>query len=85
MPRVPRDRLDSTLAFVRGPYGFISSKCRRHDSDLFQTRLMFRSTICMYGREAAELFYDSDRFIRTTRLPALPRSRFVLSHARAVA
>lgn len=70
MPQIPRDhRVDSTLAFVRDPYGFISSECRRHDSDLFQTRLMFRSTICMYGREAAELFYDSDRFIRRGAMP----------------
>ena len=70
MAEIPRDqRLDSTLAFVRDPYGFISSECRRRGTDLFQTRLMFRKTICMYGKDAAELFYDPDRFMRRGAMP----------------
>ena len=65
MPRIPRDKsLDSTLALLRDPYGFIASRCRRYGADLFQTRLMLRRTICMTGPDAAELFYDPGRFIR---------------------
>jgi fatty-acid peroxygenase len=70
MAEIPRDqRLDSTMVFVGDPYGFISSECRRRGTDLFQTRLMFRKTICMYGKEAAELFYDPDRFMRRGAMP----------------
>ena len=70
VPEIPRDhRLDSSLAFARNPYGFISSECRRRGTDLFQTRLMLRKTICMYGEEAVELFYDPERFIRRGAMP----------------
>lgn len=60
IPREPS--VDSTLTLMRNPYGFISERCRRYESDLFETRLMLRRTICMTGPEAAELFYDESRF-----------------------
>lgn len=70
MPRIPRDNsFDGTLALIRDPYGFVSKRCRRYGSDLFQTRLMFRKTICMTGSEAAKLFYDQGRFMRRGAMP----------------
>lgn len=65
MRKIPRDSSpDSTLAFLRQPYDFISQRCEEHDADLFQTRLFLHRTICMLGKEAAELIYDTDRFER---------------------
>jgi fatty-acid peroxygenase len=65
MPQVPRDnRPDATLALLADPYRFVSKQCRAYGSDLFETRLMFRKTICMTGPEAAQLFYDQSRFMR---------------------
>lgn len=65
MPQVPRDnRPDATLAFLADPYRFISKQCRAHGSDLFETRLMLRKTICMTGPKAARLFYDQSLFMR---------------------
>lgn len=65
MPRIPSDdRLDSTLALIGDPYRFISERASRLGSDLFETRLMLRKTICMTGPEAAQLFYDSGHFVR---------------------
>lgn len=62
---IPRDKsIESTAAFRLDPYGFISKRCRQLGSDVFEARLMLRRTICMTGREAAELFYDPKRFIR---------------------
>lgn len=70
MPAIPRDKSpDSTLAMLRDPYGFIQTRCRALGTDLFWTRLMLRETICMTGREAAELFYDPEHF---TRIGAAP-------------
>ena len=70
MPEIPHNRWpESTLALLRDPYQFISKRCRRYRSDLFQTRLMFRKTICMTGPEAAALFYDEDRFTRAGVAP----------------
>lgn len=70
VPRMPRDEdFDSTLALLRDPYGLISKRCRHHGTDLFETRLLLRRTICMTGPEAAELFYDQDRFSRRGAAP----------------
>jgi fatty-acid peroxygenase len=67
LPRHPR--LDSTLALLRAPYDFISKSCRALGSDVFETRLMLRRTICMSGREAAQLFYDARHFQRRHAAP----------------
>ena len=70
MPRIPNDKNpDSTMTLMLEGYNFISDRCRRYDSDLFETRLLLQKTICMTGPEAAELFYDSERFQRQGAAP----------------
>ena len=72
MASIPRDRqLDSTLALLSEGYTFISKRCRRYGSDIFETRLMLRKAICMMGEEAASVFYHADRF---TRVEAMPKT-----------
>ncbi len=62
---IPRDAsFDSTLKLLRDPYGFISERCRRYRSDLFEARILLRRTVCMTGKAAAALFYDEKRFDR---------------------
>lgn len=61
--------IDSTFALLRDPYRFISRRCRDYGTDLFQTRLFLKKAICMLGRDAAEQFYDSRRFIRSGATP----------------
>ncbi|WP_328851834.1 cytochrome P450 [Micromonospora globbae] len=70
MASTPADRSpDSTLALLREGYRFMGSRCDRYDSDVFQTRLLLRRTICLRGHAAATLFYDQDRFERADALP----------------
>ena len=70
MPQIPRDTsLESTVALLLDPYGFISKRCRRYGSDLFEARILLRRTLCMTGPEAARLFYDPDRFVRRGAAP----------------
>jgi len=70
MASIPRESsIDSTLALLRDPYGFIGKRCRVLDADLFETRILLRRTICMMGRDAAALFYDEDRFARAGAAP----------------
>jgi fatty-acid peroxygenase len=65
MAEIPHDHLfDSSLAVVADPYGFIGKRCDRVGSDLFRTRLLLKENICIRGRDAAEMFYDQDRFYR---------------------
>lgn len=67
---MPRDNnLDSSFALLRDGYTFISKRCQRYRSDVFQTRLQLQKTICMCGREAAEIFYNHDHFMRAGACP----------------
>ncbi len=66
----PAAGFDSTFAFARDPYRFISTSCTRLKSDIFTTRLLLSPVICVTGREAAALFYGSDRVIRAGAAPA---------------
>lgn len=65
MPEIPHDGLpDSSLALLADPYGFIGKRCQRLGSELFRARLLLEPNICMMGRDAAEMFYDDERFVR---------------------
>ncbi|WFE46890.1 cytochrome P450 [Verrucosispora sp. WMMD1129] len=71
MATIPTDRSpDSTLAFLRAGYQFVRHRCDRYGTDIFQTRLLLEPTICLRGRAAVELFYDTDRFVREGAMPA---------------
>ncbi|MDG4799169.1 cytochrome P450 [Micromonospora sp. WMMD980] len=70
MTTMPSDRSpDSTLAFLREGYRFVGARCDRLGSDVVQTRLLLQPTICLRGRDAAELFYDEERFVRRGAMP----------------
>ena len=67
IPRLPG--FDSSIALRADPYRFIGERCREMQTDLFRTRVMLRETVCMTGAAAAELFYDTDRFMRRGAAP----------------
>ncbi|TDB73043.1 cytochrome P450 [Micromonospora sp. KC723] len=70
MAATPADRSpESTLAFLREGYRFISTRCERLGSDIFTARLLLEPTICLRGRPAAVLFYDTERFQRAGAMP----------------
>ncbi|WFE52276.1 cytochrome P450 [Micromonospora sp. WMMD1155] len=70
MASMPVDRSpDSTLALLRAGYRFIGERCDRYGSDVFRTRILLAPTICLRGRAATELFYDTERFRRATAMP----------------
>ncbi|MFY1680964.1 cytochrome P450 [Micromonospora sp. WMMD730] len=70
MATTPADRSpESTLAFFREGYRFISNRCERYDTDIFTARFLLEPTIFLRGRAAAELFYDPERFRRAGAAP----------------
>jgi len=74
MAAIPRDpHLDSTAAFLADPYLFISRRGRELGSEVFDTRLFLRKTICMTGAAAARVFYDPKRFHRAGSSPEAVR------------
>lgn len=60
---------DSTLAFLREGYTFISARCDALGADLFTSRLGLVPVTFLRGAEAAELFYGGDRFTRRRAMP----------------
>jgi fatty-acid peroxygenase len=70
MNRILRDpAFDSTLAFLREGYSFVSNRCDRLGSDIFQTRIMLTKAICLRGAAAAEMFYGTEHFTRNGAMP----------------
>ncbi|GAA0603572.1 cytochrome P450 [Virgibacillus siamensis] len=61
--------LDNTLALLKEGYQYIPNRRRRFHSDIFQTRLLGQHVICIGGEEAAELFYDNEKFQRKGAAP----------------
>lgn len=61
---------DSTIAMALDPYRFVARTCARLGTDVFQTRLLLQRTICMLGKQAAELISDPARFVRSGAAPA---------------
>jgi len=65
---------DSTLSLLAEGYEFIRRRTRHFHSDVFVGRLLGESTIFFYGKEAASIFYDTERFRRADALPNHVRS-----------
>ncbi|MDF2699058.1 MAG: cytochrome [Haloplasmataceae bacterium] len=61
--------LDSSLSLLREGYLFIQNRCQRLKTDIFETRLLGEHVICMYGEEAAKVFYDNNHFKRNGAAP----------------
>lgn len=64
---------ESTIAFLREGYAFISSRCDALGVDLFTSRLALRPVTFVRGAEAARVFYDGKHFTRAEALPASVR------------
>src|SRR4051794_34505715 len=61
--------MDHTLSLIREGYLYGLNRRRSFNSDVFETRLLGKKAICMGGKEAAEIFYDPDKFKREGAAP----------------
>lgn len=70
MTNIPReDGIDHSISLMREGYMYIFNRRKSFQSDLFETRLLGQKVICMGGMEAAELFYDQEKFQRAGAAP----------------
>ena len=68
--QIPHDKcIDNTLALLQEGYLFIPNRVDRYQSNLFETRLLGKKVLCMSGKEAAKLFYNTELFKRKGALP----------------
>ncbi|SES10249.1 cytochrome P450 [Salisediminibacterium halotolerans] len=61
--------LDHSLKLLREGYSFIINRKQAFDSNVFETKLLGEKVICLTGSEAAELFYDTEKFKREGAAP----------------
>lgn len=68
---LPQDKgLDNTIAFLKEGYLYITNRRERLNSDMFITRILGgKKVVCMAGKEAAEMFYDNEKFKRKGAAP----------------
>lgn len=67
---IPRDNsLDSSLALLKEGYLFLQNRTKKFKSDIFGLRLMAQKVICISGKEAVALFYDTQKFERQNAVP----------------
>ncbi|MUV36711.1 Fatty-acid peroxygenase [Lentibacillus sp. JNUCC-1] len=61
---------DHTLGLLKEGYTYISTRREKFNSNIFATRVLGgQNAICMGGKEAAEVFYDTDKFKRSGAAP----------------
>lgn len=60
---------DSTISLMTNGYLFLKNKSDQCNSDVFEIRLMGKKILCMTGEEAAQVFYDAERFERHGATP----------------
>lgn len=68
--QIPCDKcIDNMLVLLQEGYLFIKNRVDRYQSNLFETRLLGQKVICMSGKEASKLFYNTELFKRKGALP----------------
>ncbi|HYX35988.1 MAG TPA: cytochrome P450 [Oligoflexus sp.] len=70
MRDMPQDKtLDGTLELLSDGYRYISKRCEKYQTKVFESRIMLQKVICMQGEAASRLFYEPDRFTRKGAMP----------------
>ncbi len=68
--QIPReDGIDHSLSLMREGYMYILNRRHSFNANIFETRLLGKKVICMGGKEAAEVFYDTEKFKRKGAAP----------------
>lgn len=62
--------IDNTVSFLKEGYKYISNRTTRYGRNMFETKLLGgKYFVCMIGKDAAEIFYDNDKFKRRGAAP----------------
>lgn len=68
--QMPREEgIDHSISLLKEGYHFILNRSQTLQSNIFETRILGKKAICMIGEEAAEIFYDTDKFQRKDTVP----------------
>lgn len=69
--QIPVDHgIDNTFKILTEGYKYITNRREEFNSNLFETRVLGgQKTVCISGKEAAEIFYDNEKFHRQGAAP----------------
>lgn len=68
--QIPREEgIDHSLNLMREGYMYILNRRHSFNANIFETRLLGKKAICIGGKEAAEIFYDTEKFKRKDAAP----------------
>lgn len=67
MPK--EEGLDHSLKLLNEGYQFIMNRRHMFHSNIFETTLLAEKAICLTGKDAAEIFYDNEKFKRKDAAP----------------
>ncbi|WP_163971455.1 cytochrome P450 [Oceanobacillus halotolerans] len=69
--QIPVDHgTDNSLQLLMEGYHYIPNRCRKYNTKIFETHILGgQKAICIQGKEAAEIFYDNERFQRKGAAP----------------
>lgn len=67
MPK--EEGIDHSINLLREGYMFITNRRGKFHSEVFETHLLGQKAICLGGKEAAEIFYDPEKFKRMGAAP----------------
>ncbi|WP_345948001.1 cytochrome P450 [Mucilaginibacter sp. PAMB04274] len=70
MPKIPKENiLSAALGLYNNGFTYVQDTRRKHESDIFQIDLLALKVICFGGEDAAQTFYDTDKFARKGAVP----------------
>lgn len=79
--QIPREvGLDQTKDVLREGYLYGLNRQKAFQSNFFETRVLGEKTVFMIGEDAAELFYDEDKFARAGAAPKRVQKTLVGEH-----
>lgn len=68
--QMPKEEgIDHSIGLLKEGYHFILNRSEKLRSNVFETRILGKKAICMLGEEAAQIFYDPQKFQRKDAAP----------------
>ena len=71
MANIPTENAFSAVyGLYKEGFVFIKNRCEKHQSDIFKINLLALKVICFTGEDAAQAFYDPEKFMRKGAVPS---------------
>jgi fatty-acid peroxygenase len=77
MASIPKKSMLIATDLVHDGYRFLQNKFRRYKTNIFKINIPFAPVVCVTGADAAEVFYDTSKFMRKGSVPKRIQRNFM--------